>query len=234
MKELTEKQLIKMLRDDLKLPKRKEKETVNENYTVQTQTYRLPTELLSEKTKSSHQKIMEDHAASLNWIASNLAAVNRDEVENSNNSKFRGLKIDEVYNLNASFLHSMFFENISDVNSKVTVDSLAYMKLSRDFGDFDSWQKDFIACSLSARSGWAVTVYNTFLGKYMNVVCDLHGSNIPFSSIPVVVLDCWEHSYYKDYLNDSKRYTYAMMKELDWNVIEKRFEKTEKIAKVMK
>ncbi len=68
----------------------------------------------------------------------------------------------------------------------------------------------------------------------MNVVCDLHGSNIPFSSTPVIVLDCWEHSYYKDYMSDAKRYIYAMMKELDWNVIESRFERTEKIAKVMK
>ena len=234
MKELSENELIKILKSDLKL---ESSNNLNESsYTVQTQKYRLPTELLSEKTKTAHQKIMDSHAAALNYISSNLSAMDKsvdsNAVDFNMNSKFRGLKIDEIYNLNASFLHAMFFENISDVNSTITVDSLAYMKLSKDFGDFDAWQKDFIACALSSRSGWAVTVYNTFLKRYMNVICDLHGSNIPFGSIPVVVIDCWEHSYYKDYLDDSKKYIYAMMKELDWNVIEQRFEKTEKIAKV--
>ena len=40
----------------------------------------------------------------------------------------------------------MYFENISDLNSTVSVDSLSYMRLARDFGTFDDWQKDFIAC----------------------------------------------------------------------------------------
>ena len=112
------------------------------------------------------------------------------------------------------------------------MDSLTYMRLERDFGTFDEWQKDFIACAMSARSGWAVTVYNAFLKRYMNVCVDLHNINIPFSSHPVIVLDMWEHSYYRDYLNDKKTYIFAMMKELDWEKIEERIKKVEKIAKV--
>ncbi len=229
MKTINEKQLMNLLKGDLEI-----KKPLKESFVVQTQEYRLPTELLSEKAKRTHQKIMEEHASALNYISAQLDSVDPNDVTGNYNSKFRGLKIDEAYNLNASFLHAMFFENISDINSKVTVDSLAYMKLSRDFGDFDGWQKDFIATALSSRSGWAVTVYNSFLDRYMNVICDGHSSNIPFGSYPVIVVDCWEHSYFKDYLNDTKKYVYAMMKELDWNVIESRFTKTEKISKVMK
>ena len=55
----------------------------------------------------------------------------------------------------------------------------------------------------------------------------------PLSSYPVIVLDCSETSYYRDYLNDRKTYVRAMMKELDWEVIEGRVKKAEKIAKVM-
>ena len=73
-----------------------------------------------------------------------------------------------------------------------------------------------------------------FLGRYMNVVVDLHSLNVPIASIPILVMDCWEHSYYKDYLKDRKAYLYAMMKELDWKLIEERFKKAEKVAKVMK
>ena len=126
----------------------------------------------------------------------------------------------------------MFFENIDDLDSIITMDTLAFLRLERDFGTFDAWQKDFIACAMSARNGWAVTVYNTFLKRYINVVVDLHNINIPFSSFPVIVLDMWEHSYYRDYLNDKKSYIFAMMKELDWNAIDKRFKRAEKIAKI--
>ena len=127
-----------------------------------------------------------------------------------------------------------FFENISDPQSQLTMDSLTFMRLERDFGTFDAWQKDFIACAMSARSGWAVTVYNTFLNRYMNVVCDLQSLNVPFSAHPVIVLDMWEHSYYRDYLNDKKAYIFAMMKELDWDIVEKRVKNVEKIGKVLK
>ena len=39
---------------------------------------------------------------------------------------------------------------------------------------------------------------------------------------PAIVLDCSDRSYYRDYLNDRKTYVRAMMKELDWDVIEGR------------
>ena len=38
--------------------------------------------------------------------------LNELEVADNNNSKIRSLKQDEVYNLNASFLHAYYFENI--------------------------------------------------------------------------------------------------------------------------
>ena len=87
---------------------------------------------------------------------------------------------------------------------------------------------------MSARSGWAVTVYNTFLNRYINVVVDLHSLNIPFSSYPVIVLDVWEHAYYRDYLNDRKKYVFAMMKQLNWKVIDERFQRAEDVAEVFK
>ena len=152
---------------------------------------------------------------------------------NLNHSEFRGLKVDESYNHNAAFLHGLYFENISDLNSQVNMDSLSYMKLTRDFGTFDKWQEDFVACCLSARNGWCVTFYNPYLKRYMNTVIDLHSLNVMIGMMPVIVMDCWEHSYYRDYLKDRKTYVYGMMKELNWEVIENRIKKTEKISKIL-
>jgi Fe-Mn family superoxide dismutase len=205
---------------------------LNEAYVTQAKVFSLSTEFLSDKNKIAHQELFEGYVKSLNKISAELDVAPREDA-NSNDSTFRSLKIDEAYNLNGAFLHGLFFENISDMQSKITMDSLVYMRLERDFGTFDEWQKDFIACAMSARNGWAVTVYNTFLKRYINVVVDLHNINIPFSSFPVVVLDMWEHSYYRDYLNDKKSYIFAMMKELDWDKINDRVKKAEKVSKVL-
>jgi superoxide dismutase len=50
----------------------------------------------------------------------------------------------------------------------------------------------------------------------------------------VIVMDVWQHAYYKDYLRDVKTYTVAMMKELNWTVIEDRFKKAERISQAMR
>lgn len=205
----------------------------NESYQVHSRKFSIATESLSEKTKLAHQELLDGYVKSLNEVSAKLDTADR-EASNSNSSDFRNLKIDETYNINAAFLHGLYFENIGQPGSQVSTDSLSFMKIQRDWGTFDDWQKDFIACCLASRNGWVVTCYNTFLQRYMNIVVDAHSINVPFSCIPVIVMDCWEHAYYRDYTKDRKSYVFNMMKELRWERIEERFEKTELIARILK
>lgn len=226
---ITEKDIVSGIINDLKIDKLRK---VNEAYVVSSQNFDYNVDIVGDKTKLAHQKLLNDYVDSLNKIAAELDTVNREDA-NSTNSIYRSFKIDEVYNLNAAFLHGMFFENITE-SSTITVDSLAFLRLERDFGSFNDWQKDFIATAQSARSGWAVTVYSTFLRRYINVVVDSHANNVPFSCYPVIVLDMWEHAYFDDYLNDKKKYIFAVMKQLDWKKINERFQRAEDIGEVFK
>jgi Fe-Mn family superoxide dismutase len=229
-----EKEIENIIKETLTGRKSKlEESNLNEAYVVTARKYDLSTEKLSEENKQAHEDLMDGYVKSLNEISAKLETVDRDNI-GPNSSTFRSLKLDEAYNLNAVFLHGMFFENISDVRSQISMDSLSYMRFERDWGSFEAWQRDFIACAMSARNGWVVTVYNFMLRRYINVVVDLHSTGIPFSSIPVVVLDCWEHSYYRDYLKDRKSYVFAMMKELRWEKIEERIRKVERMAEALK
>jgi Fe-Mn family superoxide dismutase len=205
---------------------------LEEAYVVQSKKFDVKTDSLSEASRKAHQELLDGYVKALNEVSAKLDTADR-EGANPNNSEFRNLKLDEVHNINASFLHGLFFDNIGSPSTRVTVDSIAYMRLARDWGDFNKWQKDFIACGMSSRNGWVVTCYNTLLKRYLNVVVDLHSGGIPFGSIPIIVVDCWEHSYYSDFLKDRKAYIYAMMRELNWNKIEERIEKAERISKVM-
>tara|TARA_A100001011_G_scaffold339427_1_gene370866 strand:+ start:2187 stop:2894 length:708 start_codon:yes stop_codon:yes gene_type:complete len=226
---INQKELQRVIRETLGLDE--EQKQLAESYVTQAKVYKLKTDLLSQKAIAAHQELLQKYVETLNEISARLDSADR-SAANANNSDYRSLKIDEAYNMNAAFLHAYFFDNIADTNSKITMDSLAYMRIARDFGTFDEWQKDFIACAMSARNGWAMTVYNGFLDRYMNICIDLHSLNVPMNCYPVIVVDMWEHSYFRDYLADKQKYTFAMMKEFDWEVIEKRFERAEKLSKV--
>lgn len=211
----------------------KEDLTMNEALVAQEKKFDLKTSYLSNKNKKNHEELYETYIKDFNNISTRLDTVDKSGV-NGNNSEFRSLKIDETYNMNAVYLHELYFANISDVNSEITMDSLAYMRLQRDFGSFDDWQRDFLACCQASRCGWAVTYLNTYTQKYMNCVIDLHSQHVPVGFYPVIVMDVWQHAYYRDYLKDVKLYSTAMMKELKWTVIEDRIKKADKILSIIR
>jgi superoxide dismutase, Fe-Mn family len=232
MSSFTTKDLKNIIKESLGVDE-SSKSKINEAYVAQPKQYRLQTELLSDATKSAHLELYDGYVKEFNRISAELDAVDTSSA-NPNHSKFRSLKIDEAYNLNAIYLHELYFSNISDLHSELKMDSLSFMRLQRDFGTFDAWQKDFIACCKSSRCGWAITGYNTFLQRYVNCVIDLHSMQVPVGFFPIIVMDMWQHAYYRDYVNDAQTYVIAMMKQLDWAVIEERFEKSEKLGNLLR
>ena len=225
------KQTIKAhLRKENALP---DVDKLDESYVAQQKQFKQVSEFVSQKTKDAHTDLYKGYIESLNSASSKLDTADRTNV-NSRHSDYRSLKLDETYNLNATWLHELYFANCFDPHSEVVMDSLAYLKLQRDFGTFDDWQRDFMACALASGSGWAVLGYHMFLKKYVNFMVSHHSGDVPVGFYPVIVMDMWEHAYYKDYLNDKKSYLIAQMRELNWQVIEDRFKRAEAIATVVK
>jgi len=195
--------------------------------------FKQVSEFVSQKTKTAHEELYKGYVESFNRISAELDTVERLDV-NSRHSQFRNLKLDETWNLNALWLHELYFSNCFDPHSEIVMDSLSYMRLERDFGTFEDWQRDFIACALSSRVGWVVCGYHTFLRKYINIMIDEHSGNVPIGFYPLIVVDMWEHAYYRDYLTDKKSYLISQMREFNWNVIDERVKKAEGIALVVK
>jgi len=226
-----DKNIRQEVRRTLGLPEKKGK-LVQEAYVVEPKSYDLKTDFLSEKVKKARLEAFDTNTQALNKISAQLDTASRDDAS-SISSEFRYLKEDEARCLNDSFLKARFFDNIDAPSTQLTMDSLAFMRLQRDFGGFDEWQRDFIACAMSSRGGYVATVYNMLLKRYMNLVVDAGGCNIPVGVYPVIVLDVSEGAYYRDYVSDRKTYVVSMMKELDWDVIEERFKLADRIAKVL-
>ncbi len=206
------------------------KKTLEESYVSRPKQYDLNTEMLLTKTKESHLDLYHKYTETLNDVSARLDTVSR--TEKGIGSDFRSLKINEQYLLNSVYLHELYFANISDPYSEIGLDSLSYMRFSRDFGTFDEYQADLVACGMSVSSGWIATGINTYLKRYVNVIIDDHASNVPVGFIPVLVIDMWEHAR-RDYLNSKKDYLFSMLKEINWQIVEERIKKTDLILSVM-
>lgn len=206
---------------------------VNESYVAEPKAYNQVSEFVSQKTKESHVALYQSHIDTLNRVSAELDTASRGEAD-SKHSVFRNLKIDETRNLNSVWLHELYFANCFDPHSEVYMDSMSYLRLERDFGTFEDWQKDFMACAMACGQGWAVCGYNTFLKRYVNTIVNCDSVDVMLGLHPLIVVDMHEHSYFKDYRTDKKSFLIAMMREFNWNVVEERFKKAEGINQVLK
>ena len=125
-----------------------QKEILEEAFVAQSKKFQLNTDYLSDANIQNHIKLYEDYVEKFNLTNAKLSAMAPEG--NSNHSDYRSAKLDETYNMNGAYLHELFFANMADNNSQINMDSLSYMRLARDFGTFDDWQKDFMACALSS------------------------------------------------------------------------------------
>ncbi len=229
-----EKEILKVINDTLSAdrPIKEEKRRISEAYVVQAKKYDITTDMLSGKAIKANVENLNEYVEALNTVSAKLDSVDR-SASNDKDSSFRGIKQEEAYNMNGAFLTAYYFDNIADHASKITMDSLVYMRLARDFGTFEDWQRDFIACGMASRDGWVCTVYNGFVDRYMNIYVDGNDVNLPMNCYPVIVLSVQERAYFRDYLNDRRKYIFAMMKELNWDLINLRVQRADKIGKLL-
>lgn len=209
------------------------KETLEEAYIAQPKIYPQTTDLLSNSTKDAHTKLYQGYVEKLTRVSAEIDVADKLNA-NSSSSDYSSLKRDESYLHNAVYLHELYFANCFDPNSEIFMNMFAYMRLQRDFGTFEAWQADFIACAHSNRDGWVVCGYSSFLKRFVNTFVENHSSNVMMGLYPVIVVDTHEHAYYRDYLEDRKSYIVAMMQQFNWDVIESRFVRAEKIAEALK
>jgi Fe-Mn family superoxide dismutase len=203
------------------------KKGLKEALFVTPDSFTIKTEKLSRDTTDGHQTLYKKHVDTFNKISSELDTVNRPSA-NSFSSLYRSLKMDECSNLNSIKLHELYFNNISDLASEIAIDTIPYIKLSRIYGTFEAWQFDFMACAMSSNEGWAMTVYEPYRNTYMNICVDGNDKGVPVGCIPVLVVDMWSHAFFKDYQIDKKSYLIAMMREINWDVVEARMAVAEK------
>ena len=134
------------------------------------------------------------------------------------------LQKDLAFNLGGHVNHSIFWKNLSASGGDKPTGELA-AAIDEFFGSFDGFRAHFTANAMGIQgSGWSILAWDV-LGKRLIIeqLYDQQG-NLVAASVPLLMLDMWEHAFYLDYQNVKADYVSAFWNIVSWQDVQARFE----------
>lgn len=169
-----------------------------------------------------HDVLYAGYVKKYNEIENKLKEVDLSEA-NATFSLIRELKLEETFALDGIKLHEGYFDNLGG-NGTPSGKILDLIK--EDFGSYETWENEFKALGIAAR-GWVILSYDMDDKKLHNILCDAHNIGGIWRSIPLLIMDVYEHAYFLDYGTARKKYIDAFMKNVDWDFVNSLVDKHE-------
>lgn len=128
-----------------------------------------------------------------------------------------------AFNLGGHSNHSVFWKNMAPNAGGEPTGDLA-KAIDDNFGSFDAFKKQFTAAAMGVQgSGWAVLAYDTIGGGLITFQLFDQQGNVPVGTVPILMLDMWEHAFYLDYLNVKAKYVEAWWNVVNWDDVAARY-----------
>jgi len=179
---------------------------------------------ISKKTMEEHHKLYQGYVNKYNEIIELINNLTDDDYTKSNQSysKIRELKVELTFAWGGVVNHEIYFNHLNGKPSQPG--EILSRQIESDFGSFDNFKKDLKATAIAAR-GWVWVCWNRRMGKLFNYLADAHNLYGLWGVKPIMVIDTYEHAYFIDYGANRGSYIEAVFKNIDWNEVDKRFEK---------
>ncbi|MDP6461697.1 MAG: superoxide dismutase, partial [Gemmatimonadota bacterium] len=128
------------------------------------------------------------------------------------------------------FNHCIFWENMSpDGGGEPTGDLAA--KIGADFGSHDAFRAHFSQAAATVEgNGWGILAWNPATERLQVLAAMNHQNQGIHGSIPLLVLDVWEHAYYLKYQNKRPAYIEAWWNVVNWKNVADRFDRATCLA----
>jgi len=167
-----------------------------------------------------HGKHHAAYVAGANATLDKLAEA-RDE---KNFAALNQLQKSLAFHISGHVLHSLFWKNMTPQGGGRPERELA-AAIAESFGSFDGLESQLSEAALNVQgSGWGSLAWEP-LGKRLVVeqVYD-HQGNIGNGTVPILVLDMWEHAYYLQYQNVKADWVDAFWELVNWEDVAERFD----------
>lgn len=127
------------------------------------------------------------------------------------------------------YLHTIFWQNMSPYGGGNPTGPLLN-EMDRYFGSFIHFKNHFSEAAKQVEgNGWALLVWSPRARHLEVLQSEKHMQVTQWDTIPILVLDVWEHAYYLQYKNNRAEYIKNWWEVVNWNEVEMRFERAREI-----
>lgn len=140
---------------------------------------------------------------------------------------YNSLKREHLLRTGSVVLHEYYFDNLGGDGHAGAAERKA---IAGAFGSFDTWETEFrrIAAGLGGGSGWVELGFNTHTGQIENYWLADHAHH-PAATLPLLVMDMYEHSYQMDYGAAAGKYIDAFFQNIRWDAVASRLEAAKRL-----
>lgn len=129
---------------------------------------------------------------------------------------------------NSKTLHETYFANLGgDGRRSGAIET----SLAQAYGTTARWEQHMRATGmgLGGGSGWALLVYELDTGALRTVSSGNH-TQVLATSVPLLVMDMYEHSYQMDFGAGVARYVDAFFSNVNWDEVNRRLERAHRMS----
>ena len=167
-----------------------------------------------------HSKHHATYVAGANTALEQLAEAR----ETGNFANINKLEKDLAFNLGGHTNHSIFWTNLTPEGQERPEGDIA-AAIEEYFGSFEGFQGQFAAAALGIQgSGWAGVFWDSIGQRLIIQQFFDQQSQFAAGTVPVLLLDMWEHAFYLDYKNVKADYVKAFWNIVNWQNVQERFQ----------
>ena len=168
-----------------------------------------------------HAKHHAAYVKGANTTLEKLAKARSDESFDTINQLQKNL----AFHVSGHILHSVFWTNMSpDGGGKPDGDLAA--AIDDSLGSYEGFKQQLSEAASNVQgSGWGALAWEPMAQRLVVEQVYDHQGNIGNGTVPLLVLDMWEHAYYLDYRNLKGDWVEAFWKIVAWPDVARRFER---------
>lgn len=169
-----------------------------------------------------HQEHHQSYVDGLNKAEKALYIENKDDM-------MKHWLREQAFHGSGHNLHTIFWSNMTPNSTKRPIGEVAD-QINKDFDSFRKFKKLFTETASSVEGvGWAALVWNPRNGRLAIQSFEKHQQFHYADTIPLLVLDMWEHAYYLQYQTDKQSYINNWWNVVNWEDVNDRYKKAKKV-----
>ncbi len=181
----------------------------------------LGTPGFSDQLLKNHFTLYQGYVKNILAISEELLALKA--AGKAGTPSFAELKRRYGWEYNGVRLHEYYFGNLAKEALPLAADAPLARKITQCFGSYESWAEDFRAVSAMRGIGWVILSFDPSGDNLINVWINEHDAGHLAATMPLLVLDVFEHAYTLDYGIKKADYIEVFFKAIDWAAVAGRF-----------